>query len=193
MTTRLRFALILLVLAAGAFVVTGLAVSVLEDGGGAPAAPASAGQIRWTIEDARQFDEFPLYWLGESYEGLPLTDIIRAKYEYEVHPQEAPFMGQNVMKENLVGFVYGTCTPGSDGGCVPPLVVRVEPYCVNPNLKVKKAFTPGLPFDVRGALAQEVADKLVIKTDVVVPISGADIRGDNAMAIQAAQAVGDLA
>lgn len=26
----------------------------------------------WTIEDARNFDQFPLHWLGESYQGLPL-------------------------------------------------------------------------------------------------------------------------
>jgi hypothetical protein len=57
---------------------------------------------------------------------------------------------------------------------------------VNPNLKVKKAFTPGPPFDARGALAQEQAGKLVVKTDVAVTISGAEIRGDNAFAIQAA-------
>ncbi len=90
------------------------------------------------------------------------------------------------MKEDLVAFVYGTCDPGNDGGCAPPLVIRVEPYCVNPNLKVKKAFTPGPPFDVRGALAQEQAGKLVVKTDVAVTISGAEIRCDIAFAIQAA-------
>ena len=29
----------------------------------------------WTIEGARQFDEFPLYWMGETYRGLPLTSM----------------------------------------------------------------------------------------------------------------------
>jgi hypothetical protein len=29
----------------------------------------------WTVAEARQFQEFPLYWLGESYHGLPLTAI----------------------------------------------------------------------------------------------------------------------
>jgi hypothetical protein len=185
MRRKLSFALIGIVAFSAALSATALAVSLLDDGGGS-AAPASAGQIRWTIEDAQQFREFPLYWLGESYEGLPLTDIVRAKYEYEVHPQAVKFVGQEVMKEDLVGFVYGTCDPGNDGGCAPPLVIRVEPYCVNPNLKVKKAFTPGPPFDIRGALAQEEAGKLVVKTDVAVTISGAEIRGDNALAIRAA-------
>ena len=29
----------------------------------------------WTVEDARWFYEFPLYWLGESYQGLPLSSM----------------------------------------------------------------------------------------------------------------------
>ena len=61
MTTRVRFAVVTAVAFAAAFAVTTGAVWLLRDGGGGLAEPASAGQIRWTIEDAKQFDEFPLY------------------------------------------------------------------------------------------------------------------------------------
>lgn len=29
----------------------------------------------WTVEDAKQFDVFPLYWLGGASQGLPLTSM----------------------------------------------------------------------------------------------------------------------
>src|SRR4030042_3897602 len=29
----------------------------------------------WTVEQARWFYKFPVYWLGESYQGLPLTSM----------------------------------------------------------------------------------------------------------------------
>ena len=126
-------------------------------------APASAGQPRWTIEDAKQFTEFTLYWLGESYEGLPLTKIIR--YRYDPEPPIPP-----IEAENIVLFIYGSCNPGPDSGCAPPLSIRVEPYCMNP----PEGFAPAVrdaPFEVRGALAERIAGHLRIWTgDVGITI-----------------------
>ena len=159
MTTRLRFTLIGLVVFAGGFVVTGVALSLLDGGGGGPAQPASAGQLRWTIEDAKQFREFPLYWLGESYEGLPLTKIIRYRYD-----PEPPIPATEA--ENIVLFIYGSCTPGPDSGCAPPLSIRVEPYCMKP----REGFAPavrGAPFEVRGVPAEQIAGDLRIWTSAV--------------------------
>src|SRR5437667_6297474 len=34
-------------------------------------------ESNWTLDDARSFDQFPLYWLGANYEGMPLTLIRR--------------------------------------------------------------------------------------------------------------------
>lgn len=78
-------------------------------------------QSNWTIEDARQFDEFDLYWLGESYESLPLTIIYRAGEPSYV-----------LAVENNVTFVYGDrrCTNGSD--CSKPLRLDIQRYCDNP-------------------------------------------------------------
>jgi len=68
----------------------------------------------WTIEEARSFDKFTLYWLGESYDGFPLTRIIRTGHT------PPP------------GIVGGTPNPQEDGGCTPPLSIRIEPYCTRP-------------------------------------------------------------
>jgi hypothetical protein len=184
MSRALSFALIGIVAFSAALSATALVVSLLDDGGG-PAAPASAGQVTWTIEDAKAFTDFPVYWLGESYEGLPLTRIVRGKGELELHPQVAGIVGQDVLKEDSLGFIYGSCDPGADGGCVPPLVVSIEPYCVNPSLDVKKAYTPGAPFEVRGAWAREEAGHLVLRTNVIITIFTA--RDDLAVASQAAE------
>lgn len=150
MTTRLRFALIGLLVFAGGFVVTGVSLSLLDGGGGGGSAqPARAGELRWTVEDAKQFKEFPLYWLGESYEGLPLTKIIRYRYD-----------------ENIVLFIYGSCTPGPESGCPPPLSIRVEPYCMKPPERIAPAVR-GTPFQVRGAPAEQISGDLRIWTGEV--------------------------
>ena len=71
----------------------------------------------WTVEDARGFNEFPLYWLGESYEGLPLTSM-RLSTD-----------GDGVRHAT---FFYGE--PSLAGGApsqswLPPLEVDIQPYC----------------------------------------------------------------
>jgi hypothetical protein len=71
----------------------------------------------WTVEDARGFNEFPLYWLGQSYEGLPLTSMRRS------------IDGDGVRH---AAFSYGE--PSLAGGApsqswVPPLEVDIQPYC----------------------------------------------------------------
>ena len=184
MSRAVSFGLIGVVAFSAALSATALAVSLLDDGDGS-AAPASAGQTTWTIEDAKAFTDFPVYWLGESYEGLPLTRIVRGKGELELHPQVAAIVGQDVIKEDSLGFMYGTCDPGYDGGCVLPLVVSIEPYCVNPSLDVKKAYTPGAPFEIRGAQAREEAGHLVLRTNVIITIFTAG--EDLAVASQAAE------
>lgn len=156
MTTKLRFALILVVVSAGGFVVTGVLVSMLGGGGGS-APPASAGQLDWTIQDARAFQEFPLYWLGESYEGLSLTAIIRYRYD-----PEPPIPA--VTAEDSVAFIYGTCTPSPEAGCAPPVQIIVEPYCTRPPEIIAPLAAVGSSFDMRGATAQWVTDHLRIWT-----------------------------
>jgi hypothetical protein len=163
-----RFALILLVAFAVAFAVTGLVAYLLDHGGGGLAEPTSAGQRRWTIEDATNFTEFPLYWLGESYNGLPLTRIIRYRYD-----PEPPIPA--VTAEDSVAFIYGTCTPSPEAGCAPPLQIIVEPYCTRPPEIIAPLANVGSSFDIRGATAQWVTDHLRIWTgDVSTTIFAAE-------------------
>jgi hypothetical protein len=64
----------------------------------------------FSLEQARAFDEFPLYFAGDEVDGLPLTAVLRRDDGAD-----------------YVSFVYGDCTPSSDGGCAPPAEVQVWP------------------------------------------------------------------
>jgi hypothetical protein len=75
----------------------------------------------WTIEEAQRFEEFSLYWVGEKFRGLPLTDISR----FDSRSNDPPVLHP----ENSVTLMYGTCKPPGDGGCSPPIQIIVQPYC----------------------------------------------------------------
>lgn len=139
------------------------AVGCGEDGD-APGSDNEDDDGSWTIDDARAFDEFQLYWVGSEYAGLPLTDIIRYRYE------------GGASTENSVSFLYGDCDPASgpfdEGGCALPLTLRIEPYCDKPP-ELFSAIS-GLDTDIRGAIARtsEGASHATIWTgDVTIGIS----------------------
>jgi hypothetical protein len=68
-------------------------------------------ESNWTIEEARQWDKYPLFWLGENYEGFPLTAIRR---------------------EPVVEFIYGTGVYHDSSSWSAPIAIRVEPQCSHP-------------------------------------------------------------
>ncbi len=71
----------------------------------------------WTVEGARGFNEFPLYWLGESYQGLTLTSIRLSTDGDGVRHAE---------------FNYGepNLADGSPSqSWISPLAVDIQPYC----------------------------------------------------------------
>ena len=71
----------------------------------------------WTIEEAREFGEFPLYWLDERYEGLPLTVV--------THGTD----GDGVRHAT---FFYGETSLTGDpysASWLPPLELDIQPYC----------------------------------------------------------------
>lgn len=66
-----------------------------------------------TIEEASRVAGTPLFWLGRSFEGLPLVSIL----------------GDGSLEAT---FVYGDCViPAhqTDGGCAPPLAVQTIRMC----------------------------------------------------------------
>jgi hypothetical protein len=112
------------------------------------------------LQEARDFKEWPLWWLGESFESLALTNINRLTPEH----------GYSGM--NAVSFGYGTCTPPPDGGCARPLSIQINPLCFAPPERftgVKREDT----FDFRGAKALWLDDHLRIWTgDAAIAIFG---------------------
>lgn len=67
------------------------------------------------IEAVKAYDDSPLLWAGEEFEGLPVTHVeLRGKGSFAT-------------------FIYGDCEPkGEDEpSCTPPLELQVFPLCEN--------------------------------------------------------------
>ena len=64
------------------------------------------------VDAARGFDRYPLFWVGQRFEGVALTHV-------------------SIDKRNVT-FIYGTCTIDlpADGGCAPTLQIQNWPRCV---------------------------------------------------------------
>jgi len=150
-----------------AAVVTGVLVSRASS-----SEAAARGEPREAESAAPQSsDDFPVYFLGESFEGLELT--------------EAPPPGRG-----LASFVYGSCDPTGDTGCAPPLEVQVWPACRrNPS---SYELAPGVPMPrredtVRGVPAAFYEDglRLELSTGSVTVV----IFGEHEQIVRAAQAL----
>jgi hypothetical protein len=78
-----------------------------------PAKPVS----NWDMQDARAFDEFELYWLGDSYEGLALTSM-------------RTYTDGDMVRHAT--FAYGEPKYTGDaasGSWISPLEIDIQPYC----------------------------------------------------------------
>ncbi len=130
----------------------GLAISLAgcssNSSGVAPRSTASdSGTL--SIEDAKEFNDFPVFWLGESSQGMPLERISR----YVWSDPSADSSGVD-HSQDLFTLTYGKCTiPVGQEGCPVPLQVQFTPYCkVPPDLIADRAKN-GDFFDFRGAKA----------------------------------------
>jgi hypothetical protein len=75
----------------------------------------------FTPTSVRGFNDFPVFSLGDSFESLPMTAILRRDQE-----ERRPDGTRSV--RDYVSFVYGDCDPGGQG-CAPPFEVQVWPAC----------------------------------------------------------------
>lgn len=168
---------------------------VLAGGGGGPGAQPAVGATggRWTIEDARSFTKFPLYWLGESYKGIRLYMIGRVEW----YPPASARVGY---PQDEVVFLYddGRCTrptpppAGEEFSCPAVLGVSVGRACLKPpGAVVPERDFSGLRLD-RGALVySESQGHLTAWTgDVVISVTARpDVVGSAEEAFQALMAV----
>jgi hypothetical protein len=129
-----------------AFLVFCTALAACSEGATGPSRDGSAQAVEssFSLGQAKAFADFSLYAPGDSFEDLPLTAVLR---RFDSAAQSAP------VRANFVGFLYGSCQPGPDSGCMVPLDVQVWAACErNPGV-----YSPELareePVTVRGVPA----------------------------------------
>src|SRR5215475_12710766 len=131
----------------------------------------------YSVEQARRFHGFDLYYAGAEVAGLPLTAVTR-------DPVTAP-PGTAVARKlrhtsglSSIDFLYGSCVvpEGSEGGCGLPLDIQVWPACARyPALYVGPLAPEPKPTRIRGVPAAyfEGGHRLEIQTgDATIVIFG---------------------
>lgn len=146
------------------------------------------------VAGARAFSEYALYWLNESFRGLPLTGIARQNSDPTPLPAGVRQVGPAPGRIDNVTFLYGTCDPGESGSCQIPLQIQVWPACQrNLDDYMLNEFEP-LPHQrltVRGVPAAQFDDRLELYSgEVTVVIFGEDATVERAAATALAQANG---
>jgi hypothetical protein len=88
---------------------------------------------RAKTSEAKKFDAYPLYWLGERFERWKLEDVL------------------GLDGGSFVTLVYGSCTPrgGEQPSCSPPLQIQLSRLCLH--LEVVTASQVWMHQSVRGA------------------------------------------
>jgi hypothetical protein len=138
---------------------------VLLAGCGSARAPTGEPRGNFTLEAARAFDGFPLYYAGENVEGLPLVAVTRRQDTAD-----------------YVAFIYGDCAAGDDMGCAPPAEIQIWQACRR-NLGLYDTSQPGTPelepVTIRGVPAAFLEDghRLEIQTGVSTVVVFAGSRG----------------
>jgi hypothetical protein len=95
--------------------VLALLVLALAGCGGESSEDVRASDSPPGLDEARGFADFTLYYLGDSFRGLPLTEVdVSRAFGYR----------------NWT-FIYGECTPvdGSEPSCSPPLQIQNWSIC----------------------------------------------------------------
>lgn len=138
-------------------------VGITQSADTEPAVDSPHGAL--AIEQVPGFSDFPLYWLGTSFEGLPLTRIVAAG------PRSGRGGAGQPGATNRVSFTYGTCRGAS---CTPPLRVQVRPACAPAE---RPSTTPKRHLRVRGVPVVKRGDRYELRTgSVTVTASGRDAR-----------------
>ncbi|MEX2246344.1 MAG: hypothetical protein WEC75_06625 [Dehalococcoidia bacterium] len=125
-STRTQFGLFALLVLVGLAIGAALYVK-LGDPGSPDSATAGLDERAACLELVTDFAEYPLYYLGEEFEGLPLTGCNRTqtpvKYDLEGKVREPA--------TDFFNFHYGACTTLADSSSMCPshVQVTVDPPC----------------------------------------------------------------
>ena len=114
------------------------------------AAVSACGGNDSAVEKARGFTGFDVWWLGEEFEGFKLSNA------------------------SATSFLYGTCKPGPDAGCAPPIQVGLQELCSFGPLDIEPS---GAEEEFRGgATLQPIRDgqTLVRTGTVAITLFGRD-------------------
>jgi hypothetical protein len=147
MRATTKYALVVAAVVAAGVAATALLRSGHAEANARPDAPKST----FTVALAKAFGDFPLYYAGDSVEGLPLVAELRR-------------VGGGT---NYVSFIYGDCIAIDDYGCAPPVEVQIWPACLrNPSLYEQPGAPQGGVVPVRGVPAAFYEDgrRLEIQT-----------------------------
>ena len=83
----------------------------------------------YSVEQARSFREFPLYYAGSEVAGLPLSSVNRALVTAPTGTPVATKLRASA-RRHTVDFTYGSCSLASaEEGCNIPLTIQVWPAC----------------------------------------------------------------
>jgi hypothetical protein len=157
-------------------------------GRGEDTTPAAVRPGVTTVDDMRKFNGFPVYWLGESFQGLPLVAVHRMDYPgaFPGKPYNHPW--------HEVSFDYGDCTiaPG-ESSCPMPLSIHTRPYCEVPPEVVWGVARTAPPEEIRGALVQRIgrSSMQLWTSNVSISINATDPAIDDAAAQNLVRLNGD--
>lgn len=121
------------------------------------------------LRPARQFDKFPLYYLGRSYRGFPLTDD--GRWEIRAYARGA--------KSEPVFFAYGPCEPAPDSeesACNPPVSMATFPACALPLSQYRRKLSQhrGVPFLDRGTRVEVFTGRVTVVIQTEPPYHAID-------------------
>ena len=141
----------------------------------------SAPSGNYSLGQAKLFEDFPLYAVGEQFGDLPLVAVER---RFDDSTAAAS------VRANFVDFIYGTCD-ASEGGCAPPLSIQVWAACERNPMSYGPEIEREGPLEIRGVPAYFFEDghRLELSTGTSTVVIFASSRESSLSAVNALEGV----